>query len=132
MTKRFALIALVLAGGATLGACNDGYGYGGVSVGYADSWDPYYGGFSGDPYWGWYGDRYYPGTGVYVYDRDHRRHRWDGPTRDYWNGRGRAWHDAHRDMRPMWRDFGGRSPGSGGGHWGGRPGGGRPDGHHPH
>ena len=103
---RFAAAGLALAAGLSLSACaTDGYGSGGVSVGYSD-WDPYYGGFSGDPYWGWYGDYYYPGTGYYVYDRHNRRHRWNDAQRGYWQGRSRHWNDAHRDMRPMWRDYG--------------------------
>lgn len=125
MWKRTALIGLVLVGGAAVGACNDGYGYSGVSVGYADAWDPYYGGFRADPYWGWYGGYYYPGSGIYVYDRDHHRHRWDGATRDYWRGRSGAWRDARRDMRPVWNDYGNhpRSSAPNGGH--------RGDGRHP-
>ncbi|MDQ2879366.1 MAG: hypothetical protein M3R41_09870 [Pseudomonadota bacterium] len=92
----------LVASGLALNACvDDGYG-GGVGVGY-NSWDPYYGGFRADPYWGWYGDYYYPGTGYYVYDRDHRRHRWNDDQRGHWGGRGQAWHG--RQMRPMWRDF---------------------------
>jgi hypothetical protein len=111
---RFVAAGLVLAAGLSLSACetddygDGGYGYGGgyggVSVGYSD-WDPYYGGFRADPYWGWYGDYYYPGTGYYVYDRYNRRHRWNDSQRGYWQGRSRNWHDSHRDMRPMWRDY---------------------------
>src|SRR5688572_13032592 len=60
--------ALVLAAGLGLSACShyDGYGYGGVSVGYGGRYcDPYYydcyggyGGYGGyhDPWYGWYGD----------------------------------------------------------------------------
>lgn len=125
MWKRAALIGLVIAGGLSVSACyDDGY-YGGVSVGYGDTWDPYYGGFAADPYWGWYGDYYYPGTGYYVYDRGNRRHRWDGPTRNYWQGRAQPWRGANRDMRPVWRDYGGNGhPGGGHPGGGGRPGGG--------
>ena len=107
-----------------LSACvDDGYGYGGGGIGYASSgWDPYYGGFSGDPDWGWYGDYYYPGTGYYVYGRDNRRYRWNGAQQNYWRGRSQYWNNAHRDIRPMWRDF--RGPGGGNNWQGGRPGGG--------
>jgi hypothetical protein len=114
MWKRAALIGLVLAGGMSVSACyDDGYGYGGgVAVGYGDTWDPYYGGgFSADPYWG-----------NYIYDRNNHRRRWDGSTRNYWQGRAQPWHGANRDMRPVWRDYGGNRPG--GGAPGGRPGGG--------
>lgn len=109
---RFVAAGLALAAGLSLSACatddygdDYGYGYGSVSVGYSD-WDPYYGGFRADPYWGWYGNYYYPGTGYYVYDRYNRRHRWNDAQRGYWQGRSRNWHDAHRDMRAMWRDYG--------------------------
>jgi hypothetical protein len=101
---RLAAAGLALAAGLGLSACADDNGYGSVSMGYGD-WDPYYGGFSADPYWGWYGDYYYPGTGYYVYDRSHRRHRWNDSQRGYWQGRSQNWHNAHRDMRPMWRDY---------------------------
>ena len=109
MSYRFLALgtaALVSLGG--LSACTDGYGYSGVSVGYgvADSWDPYYGGYRADPYWGWSGDYYYPGTGYYVYDRQNVRHRWNDQQRGYWQGRTQTWRGANREMRPMWRDFG--------------------------
>ena len=70
---------LVLAAAATLGlsACtyDDGYGYGGLSVGYGSAgyYDPYYGGYGygdygygyGAPsYYGWYDNYYYPGIGI--------------------------------------------------------------------
>lgn len=102
---RLAAAGLVLAAGLSVSACaTDDYGYGGVSVGYSD-WDPYYGGYSADPYWGWYGDYYYPGTGYYVYDHYNRRHRWNDSQRGYWQGRSGNWRNAHREMRPMWRDY---------------------------
>jgi hypothetical protein len=77
------LCAAVLAATAALGlagCATDGYGYGGVSLGYA-------GGYYGDPYWGWYDDFYYPGTGFYIYDRGGHRHRWNDRQRAYWEGR---------------------------------------------
>ncbi|MEJ7927560.1 hypothetical protein WG908_12425 [Sphingobium sp. AN641] len=86
------LAALGLTGALMLGGCayDDGYGYGGVSVG-----SGYYG---GDPYWGssyyrpggyggWYNDYYYPGTGYYVFDRGGKRYRWNDGQRRYWEGR---------------------------------------------
>lgn len=103
-STRLALAGLALVAGIGLSACDDGYGYSGVSVGY-NSWDPYYGGFSADPYWGWYGDYYYPGTGIYIYDRSNHRHRWNDAQRGYWQGRSQGWRG--REMRPMWRDYGG-------------------------
>jgi len=104
---RLMIAGFALAAGLGLSACTeDGYG-GGVAVGYnSGGWDPYYGGFSADPYWGWYGDYYYPGTGYYVYDRNHHRHRWDDRQRGYWEGRSGAWRG--RETRPVWRDFGSR------------------------
>lgn len=107
---------LLLAAATGLGACsyNDGYGYGGVSVGYGSAGycDPYYYdcysgygragygygyGYS-DPWYGWYGNYYYPGIGFYVFDRSGRRHRWNDDHRRYWEGRrgswqGRDWND---------------------------------------
>jgi hypothetical protein len=127
--------ALVLAAGLGLSACShyDGYGYGGVSVGYGGGYcDPYYydcyggyGAYGGyhDPWYGWYGDYYYPGIGIYVFDRGGRRHRWNDDHRRYWEGRRgrwgqRDWNDRRwerwdnyrgdrnwrRDGRSDWRD----------------------------
>lgn len=137
LSRKILIAGLGLAAAVGLSACvDDGYGYGyGGGVGYvSDGYDPYYGGFNADPYWGWYGDYYYPGTGYYVYDRNRGRHRWNGGQQNYWRGRSQTWNNAHRDVRPMWRDFGGarggvqggRGPGGGGFHGGGGrgPGGG--------
>jgi len=111
ISKRFIVAGLVLTAGLGVSACvDDGYG-GGVAVGYND-WDPYYGGFRADPYWGWYGDYYYPGTGYYVYDHSNRRTRWNDTQRGYWQGRSQAWQG--RQMRPMWRDYGVARGGHGG------------------
>ena len=107
--KRIALLALIGAAGLGVAACNDGYGYSGVAVGYGPS---YYDGY-GPGYWGWYGDYYYPGTGIYVYDRYRRSYRWNDDQRRYWQGRG----DSYWRGRP-----GGGAPGV-------RPGGPRPNGH---
>ena len=79
------LMAIGLAGALALGGCayDDGYGYGGVSVGsgyYGGGgyYDPYYGPGYYQPglYSGWYDGFYYPGSGYYVYDRGGRRSRW--------------------------------------------------------
>ncbi|WP_448663583.1 hypothetical protein ACG3SL_02605 [Sphingomonas sp. CJ20] len=87
-----------LAGAVALSGCvNDGYGYGGVRTSYNAAW--------GDPYWGWYGDYYYPGTGVYVYDRQRHRHRWNDGQRGYWEGRRSGWRGDRRGWRSNWRDF---------------------------
>ena len=91
------LAASALAGAALIGGCSDrGYGYGGVEVGYNASY--------GDPYWGWYGDYYYPGTGIYVYDRHRRRTSWNDSQRAYWEGRRSNWH-GDRTWRNNWRNF---------------------------
>lgn len=55
-----------------------------------------------DPYWGWYGGDYYPGTGTYVYDRDRRPRRWDDGQKAFWQNRQRAWQQGLRDN---WDEF---------------------------
>ena len=126
------LAAAALGGAMLLSACDDGYGYSGVSLGYGVAdYDPYYGGYGryagygGDPYWGWYGDYYYPGTGYYVYDRYNNRHRWNDQQRGYWQGRAQQWRGGNRPVRPTWRDFNGgqgRGAYTGGGYTRGGPG----------
>ncbi|WP_425230497.1 hypothetical protein [Sphingomonas sp.] len=84
---------MVVAG---LAGCTDSYGPDRYAVGY---------GVGYHSYWGWYGDYYYPGTGVYVYDRYRRAHRWDDGQRRYWEGRrtgGRG-----RSDRANWDGFAG-------------------------
>jgi hypothetical protein len=104
-----------------LSACADGYGYGGIDAGYGSAgyYDGYGAGYPGygyaggyaPSYFGWYGDYYYPGTGVYVYDRNRRAHRWNDRQRSYWSGRrgnGRIrdnWADFRRDYRSERRDY---------------------------
>ena len=108
-----ALIAAAAAGALALAGCTDGYGYSGVSVGYGSTGyydDGYYGnGYYdnryGSPYWGWYNNYYYPGTGVYVYDSNRRRYRWNQAQRHYWETRRQAWRGDRRNMRSDWRDF---------------------------
>jgi hypothetical protein len=110
MRTRVALLAA--AGAAMLGGCAD-YGYGGygsglsIGLGYGGGYySPYdygygyspfgygygygpfdYGGWYSDPYFGWYGGGYYPGTGVYVYDSYRRPHRWNDQQQRYWTQR---------------------------------------------
>jgi len=60
------------------------YPYGGYYGGYG------YGGYGYDPF-GWYGDYYYPGTGIYVYDRSRTRHVWSGDQQRYWSQRRQQW-----------------------------------------
>lgn len=115
---RNALIAIAAA--ASVSACADGYGYGGLDVGYgtagyhdpyynpyvaADQYDFYASGYQGfgQPYWGWYNGYYYPGSGFYVYDRWRRPHRWRDHDRRHWEGRRSAWRGG--EVTANWRDF---------------------------
>jgi hypothetical protein len=127
MKKR--LVAAVAAAGLSigLGGCMGDYGYGGV--GYAsDYYGGYgngygygpslaYGGYGG--YGGWYNDFYYPGTGIYVFDRSGRRSRWNDGQRRYWEGR-----------RGQWQGRGGRWQGQRA-DWRGQAGPGRPSANRP-
>jgi hypothetical protein len=77
----------------------DGYGYGGygyggypaygVGYGYGSGYPGYgYGyGYGYAPYYGWYDNFYYPGSGYYVYDRYRKPHRWTDEQRRYWEAR---------------------------------------------
>jgi hypothetical protein len=122
------LAAAVTAAGLAigLGGCMGDYGYGGV--GYASD---YYGGYGYGPslayggyggYGGWYNDFYYPGTGVYVFDRSGRRARWNDGQRRYWEGRrdqrrgqGGQWQGRHADGYDHgWRPGPGQGYGRGG------------------
>lgn len=102
-------LAAMFAGLMALGGCTDGYGYSGVSVGagYGGGYAPgYYGGGYGyaPSYFGWYDNFYYPGTGVYVYDRYRRPYRWNDGQRAYWEGRRGAWSGG--PIRDQWRGWG--------------------------
>ena len=117
---RVPLAMLAAAGAISLSGCayglyDDGFGYGGygpyggssvsIGVGYGGGYGPYgYGGYGyGYPYsrygsyyggydpFGWYGDYYYPGTGIYVYDRQRNRHVWNDGQRRYWQDRTSRW-----------------------------------------
>jgi hypothetical protein len=111
---RLRAAAIALSAAAVAGCTTyDDYGYGGVSVGYGRGgyYDPYYddywGYYASSPYWGWYGDYYYPGTGIYVYDRYRRPYRWNDDIRIYWTQRRDYWdgRDRRGDYRENWRDF---------------------------
>ena len=79
--------------GGGYGAYDYGYGYG--AYGGYGAYPAYYGGF-GAPYFGWYDDFYYPGTGVFVYDSYRRPHRWSSSQRAYWSSRqGTGSHSAN-------------------------------------
>jgi hypothetical protein len=104
---RLRTAALLLAAGIGVSACaygdGYGYGYGGLSAGYGGYCDPYWddcyyggGGYGAyDPWYGWYGDYYYPGIGIYVFDRSGRRYRWNDDHRRYWEGRRQHWGDRN-------------------------------------
>lgn len=91
--------AAVLAVSAALGlaACSTygGYGSGYYGSGYA---------VSGGYYDGWYDNYYYPGRGVYVYDRGGRRHAMNPNQRRYWLDRARSPEDRAQ-VRRNYRDF---------------------------
>ena len=116
-SPRFRAALVAAAGSVALTGCAtyDPYGYSGVSVGYGSPYyggygygSPYYGGgYYGRgyaPYYGWYNGYYYPGTGIYVYDRYRRPHRWTESQRRYWQGRRERIEDR-REIRQNWRDF---------------------------
>jgi hypothetical protein len=117
---------LAAAAALSVSACyDDGYGYGGLSVGYGSAgyYDPYYGGYGsrygssygygygyGLPsYYGWYDNFYYPGTGYYVYDRYQRRYPMNDRHRRYWNDRRQTFYRTDRadrpELRENWRAF---------------------------
>src|SRR5437660_1730537 len=94
VSSRLRNVLLIALGAASLAACNEGYGYGGMSAGYGPAYGPGYcdawwddcngpygysygAGYYGDPWWGWYGDYYYPGIGFFVYDHYGHRYRWN-------------------------------------------------------
>lgn len=101
-TARIATVAVIGAAAIFTTSCASygtryGGGYSSATIGYSSTF--------GNPYWGWYGDYYYPGTGVYVYTRDRNRLRWTHAQRRYWEGRRSAWRGDRRELRDNWRDF---------------------------
>jgi len=93
-----------------------GYGYGGsrISVGIGTGYggyygSPYYGGYGyGSPYYGWYDNFYYPGTGYYVYDTYRRPYAMTTTQRQYWSTRSPALRTAsttRTTVRPNWSAF---------------------------
>lgn len=132
---------LLLAGLATaaLGGCAydaeygyaGGYGPGPGAYAYGPEYDAYY----GDPSfygagWGWYGDYWYPGSGVFVYDRYGHGRRWSGREQSYWHDHGprpggpaNPWHGRpggnwHPPAAPMGHGFTNGPGRFGGGHHG--------------
>jgi hypothetical protein len=110
LTPRIRAALVVLAASAGLGACTNMGPYGGIGVGVGSQYgyDPYYSGYGyggyggyGIPYgyagygsgygsaygydpFGWYNGYYYPGSGYYVYDRDHHRRVMTPEERAFW------------------------------------------------
>jgi len=89
--------AIIAAAALAIAGCaNDYYGrhgYVGASIGY------------GGPYYGWYDNYYYPGVGVYVYERSGTRHRWSGAQRRYWEAR-----RPHTRVTENWSGYGRARP----------------------
>lgn len=115
--RRIIGAGLILAATLGLAACADDYGngYGYGSIGYAGGYNSEYDRYYGDPYgyrsvpygyvgsnFGWYGDYYYPGTGVYIYDRRGNRRQWSSQHRSYWENRGRLSPEARQGGRAEW------------------------------
>ena len=97
---RICAAALVATASIGLAGCvTDGYGGGYVTSGYAS--------YGGDPYYGWYDDYYYPGSGYYIYDRGGRHHRWNDKHRRYWESR-RDRNGAHRHSPENWSRYRGQ------------------------
>lgn len=107
MISRVRTIAVAALAPALLGGCmmSDGL-YGGMSVGAGDyGYEPYgypygydpYGGYYGGPAYGWYDNYYYPGNGIYVYDRGGRAYRMRDKDRAYWEARREARAERRED-----------------------------------
>ena len=96
LARRFAAAA-TLALTSLAAACGDDYYYD------RPARYSYYNGGYRQPYWGWYGDYYYPGTGVYVYDRYRAPRRWNDGEQRYWLDRQRGWRGGQ--FRDEWRGF---------------------------
>jgi hypothetical protein len=96
--RKLPLAALVAASAIALGGCAEdmygpyGYGYGAYGYGYPYAGYGYGYGYDGyyDPF-GWYGDFYYPGAGIFVFDRFHHRHAWNDDQRRFWENRRTGW-----------------------------------------
>lgn len=108
--KCIGFVGVLIGIGIGVLGCIDGYGYGGVGVGYVSDFygygygDGYYGGggygvvgyYDGYGYgggygglgglFGWYGDYYYFGSGIYVYDCDCWLYWWNDGQCCYWEG----------------------------------------------
>jgi hypothetical protein len=98
---RVPLVLLTAAAALSLGACADGYTGVNVGLGYDypfydpaacwnTGWSDY--GWAG-AYCAWYDGFFYPGTGIYVYDRYRHPHLCSDAERTYWSQRRDQWHD---------------------------------------
>ena len=102
MILRPAVIALAALGLAGCTSYGNGHGYSRLSVGYGNTYRPYY---------GWYDGYYYPGTGYYIYDRYGSRYRWSDRHRSYWKARRPSrgyrdnWSEYRRERREDRRDW---------------------------
>ncbi len=98
MTRTIIRLGLAAGAAAALAACADdsyygrGYGYPVGTVGGYYSGPVGYGGeyFAGlgYPTYGFYNDWYYPGYGVYVFDRAGHRRAWNDDERRHWEYHG--------------------------------------------
>ena len=129
---RMRISTLLIAGSAlALGGCAYGdvglglgygspyssYGYGSPYYGGYGYGSPYYGGYYGSSYgygygspFGWYDNYYYPGTGIYVYDRYRSRHVWSDSQKRYWSDRRQHWQSTTKTTaavtpRENWSGF---------------------------
>jgi hypothetical protein len=123
---RLSLAALGAAGAFALGGCaydaygpygygygygsyGYGYPYGGYGYGYPYGGYGYYGGYGAYDPFGWYGGYYYPGVGIYVYDRYRNRHTWNGYQQHFWMNRRTTWQNHGGTMtsgtRESWSGF---------------------------
>jgi hypothetical protein len=75
-------------GGYGYGRSYYGNSYGYSPYGYRSSYSSYYTPYAyATPYYGWYNNYYYPGVGVYIYDRSGSRYQWNDTYRNYWERR---------------------------------------------
>ena len=103
MVRRFIRLGLAAGLALTVAGCADYYdgnGYYGGGVAYPYYSGPvgygagYYGGI-GYPSYGVYNDYYYPGQGIYVFDRGGRRREWNDDERRHFEYRGGGYRDNH-------------------------------------
>ena len=110
-TARRAASLIALAGALALGGCyDDGYnGYGYAGSGAYDGGYGYAGYYDGWPGYGWYDGFYYPGSGIFAYDRRGGRHHWSGPGGRGWHGAGGGHWASNGSPQHHWNGRGGGS-----------------------